>query len=221
MADFGQQTGNALPAVDAPVSGTTHLVPNLRSYPSPQRRPVRGRRGGHGRAQQNTESPPVNAAGYHQPVGQWEGVPPPVENIAPQSQPQDPWYIGAAYDAMAHYHPPPLAVPDLAAPYEYRDAGINNYARVAQYVRVQGQAIAPPALDMGIFNYAALHAAPGPAGAIFHHGPVPNEPATEALRQLANRYLQQANTQVDMVGIEQDPAGGFKVVITLKSAVLL
>lgn len=78
---------------------------------------------------------------------------------------------------------------------------------------------------MGIFDYPALHAAPGPVRAFLdewpYQGPIPNEPATEALRQRANHYLQQANSQVVMVGVERGGASGFKVVITLESAVLL
>lgn len=136
MADFGPQVGNAFPAVNAPIGGTKYLVPQRPlPFPSPQRRPIRGQRRGHAGAQQNTvvsgwscdvlpfrhtylcycfQSPPVNADGNdRRPDGQWEDVPPPIENIAAQSRPQDPRYTGVAYDAMAHYHPPQPVVSNI------------------------------------------------------------------------------------------------------------
>jgi hypothetical protein len=45
--------------------------------------------------------PPMNAAGNrHQADDNWEDIPPPVEDIAAQQQPQDP-----QYNNMAHYPP--------------------------------------------------------------------------------------------------------------------
>jgi len=69
-----------------------------------------------------------------------------------------------------------------------------------------------------IFDYAGQHTAPGPAQAwldeLPHQDPVLNEPATEAVRRLARRYLNQLNSQVVMVRMEPAPTG-IMVVITL------
>jgi len=51
-----------------------------------------------------------------------------------------------------------------------------------------------------------------------HQVPILNEPAVEVLRRLANRYLNELNSQVDMVRMEPGPAGGIRVVITLELA---
>jgi hypothetical protein len=76
-----------------------------------------------------------------------------------------------------------------------------------------------------IFDYAGQHTAPGPAQAwldeLPHQDPVLNEPATEALRRLARRYLNQPNSQVEMVRMEPAPTGGIMVVITLELVGLL
>ena len=44
----------------------------------------------------------------------------------------------------------------------------------------------------------------------------PGEATAEILRQLASRYLDHPDSQVDMVCVERDPAGGFRVIIALK-----
>ena len=131
----------------------------------------------------------------------------------------------------------------LAPPNEYNDRGINYYARVAQGVPAQAQAIAPPApvrtnsssphtcispdlslKEMDIFD-AGRNAEAGPAQAFLdelpHQVPALNEPAAEVLRRLANRYLNELDSQVDMVRMEPGPAGGIRVVITLELADLL
>ena len=50
---------------------------------------------------------------------------------------------------------------------------------------------------------------------------MPIEPATEVLRQLASRYLNQPDSQVDMVRMEPGLGGRIRVVITLELADLL
>jgi hypothetical protein len=70
------------------------------------------------------------------------------------------------------------------------------------------------------------HADAGPDQAIHeelpHQGRMPNDPAAELLRQLANHYLHQPGSQVNVVHMEPAPAGGMiRVVITLELASLL
>jgi hypothetical protein len=62
-------------------------------------------------------------------------MPPPVENIAVQGQPQDLRYVNMGLYDMANDHP---------APHEYRDHAVNNYAGVALDVPAHAHA-APPA----------------------------------------------------------------------------
>jgi hypothetical protein len=129
---------------------------------------------------------------------------------------------------------------DLAAPPVYHDVGVNNYARVIQ--GVPAQVIAPqvpvcnilPPWKIPISACLSLQeiqghdvfgdlAQPPPAGiapgglnAWPHEVPVPGEPATEILRQLASRYLDHPNSTVDTVRVELSPAGGFRVIIALE-----
>jgi len=75
-----------------------------------------------------------------------------------------------------------------------------------------------------VFDYAAQHAAAGPAPALYempHQHPIPTEPATEVLRRLASRYLNQPDALVNMVRMEPCPGGGFRVKIKLEMAYLL
>ena len=80
-------------------------------------------------------------------------------------------------------------------------------------------------MKIGMFDHVDWHPEAEPDQAIReewpHRGRVPNDPATEVLRQLANRYLHQPGSQVDMVHMEPGPAGGIRVVITLELADLL
>jgi hypothetical protein len=79
--------------------------------------------------------------------------------------------------------------------------------------------------EIGIIDGARQQAAFGPAQAFLdewpHQGPGFNEPATEVLRRLANRYLNGLDSQIDMVRMEPSPAGGIRVVITLELADLV
>jgi len=80
------------------------------------------------------------------------------------------------------------------------------------------------AREIDIFDYAGQHA-PAPAPAFVdelpHQAHVPIEPATEVLRRLASRYLNQPGSQVDMVRMEPGLGGGVRVVITVELADLL
>ncbi len=73
-----------------------------------------------------------------------------------------------------------------------------------------------------MIGYAGQHGGAGPAEAFLNEWPyqvpVPNEPAREVLRRLANHYLHQPGSQVEMVRMEPGPAGGIQVVITLELA---
>jgi hypothetical protein len=73
-----------------------------------------------------------------------------------------------------------------------------------------------------MIGYAGWHGRAGPAQAFLdewpYQVPVPNEPAREVLRRLANGYLHQPGSQVEMVRMEPGPAGGIQVVITLELA---
>jgi hypothetical protein len=80
-------------------------------------------------------------------------------------------------------------------------------------------------MKIEIYEHVDWHAEVGPDRAIHeewpHQGRVPNDPAAEVLRQLANRYLHQPGSQVGMIHMERGPAGGIRVVITLELADLL
>ena len=73
-----------------------------------------------------------------------------------------------------------------------------------------------------MIGYAGQHGGAGPAQAFLdewpHQVPIPNELAREVLRRLANGYLHQPGSQVEMVRMEPGPAGGIQVVITLELA---
>ena len=51
-----------------------------------------------------------------------------------------------------------------------------------------------------------------------HQVPIFNEPAREILRRMANRYLNDPDSQVNMIHIEQGTAGGIRVNISLELA---
>jgi hypothetical protein len=51
-----------------------------------------------------------------------------------------------------------------------------------------------------------------------HQGPVPNGPATEALRQLAILYLREPNSQVALIPMEPGHPNGVRVVVTVELA---
>ena len=72
-----------------------------------------------------------------------------------------------------------------------------------------------------IFDDVAQHPPVGivPSGinAWPHDVPLPSETAAEILRQLASRYLDHPNSQVDTVRVNLSPTGGgFRVVIALE-----
>jgi hypothetical protein len=81
--------------------------------------------------------------------------------------------------------------------------------------------------EINVFHYAGQQGPAGPAEAFLdewpHRVPDFNEPlaARELLRRLANRYLNEPDSQVDVVRIEPGRAGGIRVVITLELADLL
>jgi hypothetical protein len=77
----------------------------------------------------------VNTAGSCQPNEDRENIPPPVENLAPQAQPQDQQHVGMGYYYMGN---------DFLPPQGHRDHIIGNYAGIAQDVSAQAPA-APPA----------------------------------------------------------------------------
>lgn len=121
--------------------------------------------------------------------------------------------------------------------------GNNNHARVIQGVPPHAQLIAPPVSvcnafpssrvpisiylspqeiqEHDIFDDVAQHPPVGivPSGinAWPHDVPLPSETAAEILRQLASRYLDHPNSQVDTVRVDLSPGGGgFRVVIALE-----
>lgn len=73
-----------------------------------------------------------------------------------------------------------------------------------------------------MIGYADQHGGADPAQVFTdewpNQVPIPNEQAREVLRRLANRYLHQPGSQVEMVRMEPGPAGGIQVVITLELA---
>lgn len=128
----------------------------------------------------------------------------------------------------------------------YHDIGVNNYhdARVIQGAPAQAQVeviapqvpvcnILPPwkipisiCLSLqeiqgyDIFGDVAQHPpagiAPDGHNTWPHEDPVPGESATGILRQLAGRYLDHPDSQVDAVHVEPSPAGGIRVIIALE-----
>ncbi|KAH9958348.1 hypothetical protein BC827DRAFT_1269631 [Russula dissimulans] len=216
--------GNAFPAAvgaSEPRNVPAFPVPpghHPRSPPSPHRRPAPQR--GHASEPHDALFLPVDAAHNRRPDGNWGDMTPPVDEIAAPNQPQYQRYLDMAYDhnPARHYYPPQPG--HLAAPYEYHGRDINSHARASQYVAAQPPAIAPPGPGIEIFDYLAQQPPAGPAPAFFnewpHQPPFPNEAATELLRRLASRYLNQQDAHVYMLRIEPCPAGGFRVDITFE-----
>jgi len=138
-----------------------------------------------------------------------EDMPPPVEDIAAQAQPQDFQYVNMGYYDIANGYPPPQG---------HRDHIIGDNAGIVQDVPAQVH-IAPPAPDIDAFIDEAQQAAAGPAPAFLHEMPhqvpVPNGRATEALRELATLYLHDPNLQVAGIRMEPGQADGVTVVIIL------
>jgi len=154
--------------------------------------------------------PQVNATGNRRPNEGREDIPPPVENIAAQAQPQDLQYVDMGYYDMANDYPPPQG---------HRDHIIGDNARIVQDVPAEAP-FAPPAPEIDAFNDGIQHAAAGPAPAFLdelpHQVPFPNGRASEVLRQLATLYLHDPNSQVAGIRMEPGQADGVMVVITLK-----
>lgn len=73
---------------------------------------------------------------------------------------------------------------------------------------------------IGTFNDEVQQAAAGPAPAFLdevpQQDPAPNGRASEVLRQLAIRYLNDPNSQLAMIRMEPGHIDGVTVVITLK-----
>ncbi|KAF8487036.1 hypothetical protein DFH94DRAFT_11681 [Russula ochroleuca] len=179
------------------------------SAPSSYLRPIPGQLRGHSCVVRDAMFPPANAAGNRRPVQDREDIPPPVENIAGQGQPQDLRYIDMGYYDVANDHRPL---------HEHRNHAINNRAGVALDVPAQGEAVPPAPID--IFDGPARDAAAGPAPAFLNEwppqDPVPNVPANEVLRQLAILYLREPNSQVAVLRMEPSHAHGVRVFITLE-----
>jgi hypothetical protein len=80
-------------------------------------------------------------------------------------------------------------------------------------------------MKIEIHEHVDWHIEAGPDPAIReewpHQGRVPNDPAADVLRQLANRYLNQPGSQFGTIHMEPGPTGGIRVVITLEMADLL
>jgi len=79
-----------------------------------------------------------------------------------------------------------------------------------------------PVKGIDTFGYSAQQPSAGPTPAFLgewpHQPPFPNEAATEVLRRLASRYLNQRDAHVYVFRIEPCPAGGFRVEIILELA---
>jgi hypothetical protein len=73
----------------------------------------------------------VNTADGRRPNEDMENIPQPVENLAPQAQPQGQQHVGMGYYYMDNDCPPPQG---------YRDHIIGNYAGIAQDVPAQAPA---------------------------------------------------------------------------------
>jgi hypothetical protein len=71
-------------------------------------------------------------------------------------------------------------------------------------------------------RHPVAHRDPGRAQAFFDElpdqGPVLDDPAAEALRQLAILYLREPNSQVAMINMEHGHFDGVRIVITLDLA---
>jgi len=204
-------------AVDAPRSATTFPAPQRQQFaPSSDhdRRPLPGQPHGHvGVLRDAAEFPSVNATDNYRPNEGREDMPPPVVNIAALVQPQDLQYVDMGY-YMAHDY---LQVPSQG----HRDHIVGPNAGIVQDVPAQAP-FAPPAPDIRAFNVdiQVQQAAVGPAPAFLdevpYQGPVPNELAHDALRQLTLLYLNDPNSQVAMFHMEPSNGDEVTVDITLK-----
>ncbi len=87
-------------------------------------------------------------------------------------------------------------------------------------LHVSGSLSLQEVLEYNIFGDAAQPAQAGTApdglNAWPHEDPALGEATAGILRQLASRYLDHPDSQVDMVCVERDPAGGFRVIIALE-----
>ncbi|KAI9455438.1 hypothetical protein BJY52DRAFT_642405 [Lactarius psammicola] len=147
-----------------------------------------------------------HGAGDDQQDVHWEGVPQPVRNVAVQGEMQYPHRIDTPNSNAAHYHPPPPPYPEQV-PYVHmhRDVG------VAEAVPAQAHHFAPdfpvadpPEVFPGVWPYPA---------------PLANmPPANGGLRNLAGRYINNPDTQVNMLRIEPGRGGRFEVWIVLELA---
>jgi len=76
--------------------------------------------------------------------------------------------------------------------------------------------------ELDIFHYAGQDEPADLAQALLDEGlhqvPIFNEPSREILRRMANRYLNDPDSQVDMIRMEPGTAGGIRVNITLELA---
>ncbi|KAF8475316.1 hypothetical protein DFH94DRAFT_119620 [Russula ochroleuca] len=153
---------------------------------------------------------PVNG----QPEGNREdtipqAIPPPVGSVTGPSRVQDLHHFDVAYQGVA---PQPI----VANPaYVFPNAGH------AQGIPAQTRPNASVNLERNPFGHVPQHNAPDPVQAAFSHPfvhriPTPTQAGAENLRQLASRYLQHPDAQVDMVSMEAGAVGRFKIVIILR-----
>jgi hypothetical protein len=87
-------------------------------------------------------------------------------------------------------------------------------------LHVSGCLLLQEVLGYDIFGDAAQPAQAGTAtdglNAWPHENPAPGEATAEILRQLASSYLGHPDSQVDIVCVERNPAGGLRVIIFLE-----
>jgi hypothetical protein len=98
----------------------------------------------------------------------------------------------------------------------------NDPVSINSYMDIQLDVWSQENLGHGLFGHAPQHVAPWPAPAqaafpqpFVHRAPTPVQPGTESIRRFANHYLNDPNSQIDMVYMEPGAADRFKVVIIL------
>ena len=174
----------------------------------------------------------MNAASSRRPIEVRENTPPPIENLAAQTQVQDLEYVDLSYYNMANDYPPPhghgnyirrdnpriFFVQDVPTQTRARAAPLAPVCTDLVFRRAHAKPYPPPKV-IDAFNDELQQAATGPAPTFNEFpdwGPVPNRRASEVLRQLAILYLNDPNSQLAMIHMEPGYADGVMVVITLK-----
>ncbi|KAH9987757.1 hypothetical protein BJV74DRAFT_951599 [Russula compacta] len=123
-------------------------------------------------------------------------------------------------------HRDPLLQGGPAAPYAIQDLGADNTARIGNVFNAQTQAQiaasqAPEDAGYTQVNQEASGFPRAQASATIDQPQVLDRPVTESLRHLAQRYINNPESRIITVRLEQGPSGRFQVAIMVERADLL